>query len=138
MADQKNFWLGVPVVVITAVVGTSIFGTLQNDPSVPVKIAAGVLSISATVLAALQTYLGFSEKATKHREAGARYAAVWRSLDLLNLELKSRGDAFASDAIEQLKGIVAVLDEAGKESPTVSDHAYTKAVAELKEKSNKQ
>ena len=69
---RKNSWLGVPVVIITALVGTSIFGSLQDEPSAPVKIAAGILSISATVLAALQTYLGFSEKSAKHKAAGAK------------------------------------------------------------------
>jgi len=114
------------------VVGTSIFGTLQDNPSVHIKIAAGVLSISATILAALQTYLGFSEKSIKHKEAGARYAAIWRCLDLLNLELRSEGDNFAKKAIEELKRIVARLDEVGKESPTVPDRAYKTAVMELR------
>jgi hypothetical protein len=132
IADRKNFWLGIPVVVITAVVGTSIFGTLQDNPSVHIKIAAGVLSISATILAALQTYLGFSEKSAKHKEAGARYAAIWRCLDLLDLELRSLGDEFAPKAIEELRKIVSMLDEAGKESPSVPDRAYDVAVSELR------
>jgi hypothetical protein len=132
IAERKNFWLGIPVVVITALVGTSIFGTLQDNPSVYVKIAAGVLSISATILAALQTYLGFSEKSAKHKEAGARYAAIWRCLDLLNLEIRSLGDEFSNKAIEELKKVVATLDEVGKESPTVPDRAYKTAVAELR------
>jgi hypothetical protein len=134
LAEQKNFWLGIPVVIITALVGTSIFGTLQDNPSAYIKIAVGVLSISATILAALQTYLGFSEKSAKHKEAGARYAALWRCLDLLKLELRSHGDEFASRAIEELKKIVATLDEAGKESPTVPDRAYKTAVTELRSK----
>jgi hypothetical protein len=134
IAERKNFLLGIPVVVITALVGTSIFGTLQDNPSVHIKIAAGVLSISATILAALQTYLGFSEKSAKHKEAGAKYAAIWRCLDLLNLELRSVGDDFANRAIEELKKIVATLDDAGKESPTVPDRAYKTAVTELRSK----
>ena len=130
-ADQKNFWLGIPVVVITAVVGTSIFGTLQDNPSAHIKIAAGVLSISATILAALQTYLGFNEKSAKHKQAGARYAAIWRCLDLLNLELRSLGDEFAPKAIEEFRKIASTLDEVGKESPSIPDRTHKAAKAEL-------
>jgi hypothetical protein len=130
IAERKNFWLGVPVVVITALVGTSIFGTLQDNPSVQIKIAAGALSISATVLAALQTYLGFSEKSAKHKAAGTKYAIIRRHLDLLDLELRSKGDAFASEALEGLKSISTMLDDAAKESPTIPDRVYRTAVAE--------
>jgi hypothetical protein len=133
-ADKKNSLLGIPVVVITALVGTSIFGTLQTDPNVYIKIIAGLMSITAAVLAALQTYLGYNEKATKHKEAGAKYAAIWRCLDLLDTELRTRGDQFATSAIEELKKIVAKLDEIGKESPSVPDHAYNLAVNELRAK----
>jgi hypothetical protein len=130
-ADENNFRLGIPVVIITAVVGTSIFATLQENPSIYIKIAAGILSLSATILAALQTYLGFSEKSAKHKEAGARYAAIWRRLDLLDLELKNSGEAFRQCAIDELKKIVAALDEAAKESLSVPDWAYDIAAAEL-------
>ena len=91
-----------------------------------------MFSICAAVLAALQTYLAFSERSVKHKEAGAAYAAVWRSLDLLHLELSSGGEEFRSKAIESLKAIVSTLDKAGRESPTVEDADYQKAKSELK------
>jgi len=134
MAGHKSLWLGIPVVVMTAVVGTSIFGTLTATPNIYVKIAAGLLSISAAVLAALQTYLGYGEKSAKHKEAGAKYAAIWRSLDLLDLELKNAGEAFSDSAIEQLKKIVSQLDEAAKASPSLPDGVYEKASGELRTK----
>ena len=130
-ADENNMRLGIPVVVITALVGTSIFATLQENPSVYIKIAAGILSLSATILAALQTYLAFSERSAKHKEAGAKYAAIWRRLDLLHLELKNSGEAFQQSAIEELKKIVAVLDEAGKESLSVPDWIYDISLADF-------
>jgi hypothetical protein len=138
IAEQKNYWLGAPVVIITALVGTSIFGTLQENPSVPIKIAAGILSISATVLAALQTYLGLSEKSAKHKAAGAKYSLIRRHLDILDLELRTKGDEFASDAIKELKNVTTMLDEAAKESPTIADRIYDIAVAEQGYKSPSQ
>src|SRR5262245_65525716 len=65
-----NRFFGIPVVIMTALVGTAIFGTLQQNPELHWRILAGGISISATVLAALQTYLNFAEQAEKHKEAG--------------------------------------------------------------------
>jgi hypothetical protein len=42
-----------------------------------------VLSVSATVLAALQTFLSNNERAEKHRMAGARYRALGWQLALM-------------------------------------------------------
>lgn len=131
---QYNMCLGIPVVLITALVGTAIFGTLQENPNIYIRIVAGIFSISATILAALQTYLGFSEKAQKHKEAGAKYATVWRAFDILATELHNKGDVFADSAISQLKLIVVKLDELGEKSPSVPDGAYQIAVKELRNK----
>ena len=47
-ADHKqalNRYLGVPVIVITAVVGTTIFGTLNESPDPFWRIAAGLVRL---------------------------------------------------------------------------------------------
>ena len=59
-AANKNKWLGVPVIITTTVVGTAIFGTLQESPHIAWKITAGLLSLLAAVLSALQTTLKYS------------------------------------------------------------------------------
>ena len=61
---RRNLKLGVTVTILMAVVVTSIFGTLsQNDKIVWLVIATGTISVLASILSALQTFLKFSETA---------------------------------------------------------------------------
>ena len=78
---KKNLWLGVPVVIFSSIVGTSLFATLANPNAVippAFKIAIGLISLAAAILAALQTFLRFGERAEKHVVAADWYAAVRR------------------------------------------------------------
>jgi hypothetical protein len=80
---RKGQWLGAPVILITAVVGTSVFASIASDAiSVAAKIAVGLLSVLATVLSSLQTFFKFSERAEKHRLFAARFGSVRRELEV--------------------------------------------------------
>jgi hypothetical protein len=79
--ELRGRLLGVAVVVLSTIVGTAIFSTLESSPSTPVKIVAGLASVGAGVLAALQTFLGFEQRAAKHREVAAAYGALRRELE---------------------------------------------------------
>src|SRR4051812_47020931 len=68
--QRYNQLLGVPVVVISAAVGSSVFAALQKEVGLEAKVALAVLSLSASVLAALQTFLRFAERLERHRTAG--------------------------------------------------------------------
>ena len=69
--SRKSYWLGIPVIVLSTVVGTSVFAALQKQPGPGLQIALGLASVLAAVLASLQTFLGYSARAEKHRVAGA-------------------------------------------------------------------
>lgn len=74
--------LGVPVIVITAIVGTTVFSSIaESSTSATVKIVVGLLSVSASVLSSLQTFMKLSEKAEQHRIFGARYGGIRRKLE---------------------------------------------------------
>src|SRR5262249_51464672 len=83
-AERTRGWnlvLGIPVVAATTVVGTSAFAAINDTGSSAAwKIAAGILSIFAAVLAAVQTFLGFGDRSERHRIAATRYAAIRRSI----------------------------------------------------------
>jgi len=78
---RLNFYLGIPVIVLSTVVGTSIFATLQKETNTSVRIAVGIASVMAAVLAAIQTFLRYSERAEKHRVIGAKYGAMRREIE---------------------------------------------------------
>ena len=85
-----------PVVVLTTFVGTSVFATLQHDVNIALRIAVGMVSVLAAVLASLQTFLRFGERSEKHRTAAEAWAALRREVDemvaLHPTYLASRGD----------------------------------------------
>lgn len=78
--ETLNYWLGIPVILLSAFVGTSVFATLGQSINPIVQITIGLLSISTAALASLQTFLKFSEKAESCRFSGATYGALRREI----------------------------------------------------------
>src|SRR5437016_9781213 len=81
--SRLHFALGLPTIFFTTVVGTAVFASMQKQVTGTWSIVVGLMSIAAAVLASLQTFLRLSERADKHRVAGAAYGAVRRALELL-------------------------------------------------------
>jgi hypothetical protein len=79
--EQRNLLLGVPATVLAAVTGTAIFATLTISPQLWAKIAVGLLSLSAAVLASLQTFLRYGERAKQHKEAGQKFGILRRRIE---------------------------------------------------------
>lgn len=88
MADRlanSGRYLGLGVIAITSLTGTSAFLSLIATAVSPaLRVIIGLTSISAAVLATLQTFLRYSERAELHRRAGAQYGAVRRRLEALH------------------------------------------------------
>ena len=116
----RRYWLGVPAVILSTLVGTSVFATVQKQPDVRFQIAVGLASVLAAVLTSLQTLLGYSERAEKHRITGARYGAIGRELESLR--------AFSSSVTEQAMAAVRKrLDDLALESPNNPESIFAKA-----------
>jgi len=79
--SRSNIRFGVPVVVLTTFVGTSVFATLQHHVNTELKILIGMVSVLAAVLASLQTFLRFGERAEKHRTAAEAWADLRRDME---------------------------------------------------------
>ena len=118
----RNYWLGIPTVILSAFVGTSVFATIQAQPEIWLQIVVGISSIAAAVLASLQTLLGYSERAEKHRIAGAKYGSLGRQLEQFRTvrEIPS---------FEQIADIREHLDNLAIESPNNPLKIYRKAGA---------
>lgn len=109
--SRLNFMLGFPTVVLATTVGTSVFASLQSKPDLWWQITVGSMSMAAAILSALQSFLGYSDKAEKHRTAGARYNAIGRELELWLS--KSEEDIARLDDIRQR------IDSLAQESPHI-------------------
>lgn len=131
--EKSNILLGVPGIIANTVVGTAIFATISQQPTVPVQIIAGLLSLSAGVFAALQTFFKHSERAEKHRLAAANYSSIFRKIDLIKLRINLKADSkYEKVLLSELQSVMEQLDQLDKESPDVSDKFYDQAVQEEK------
>jgi len=79
--NQKEHYLSIPSIVISALVGTSIFVTLDQDPDILAKTIVGVLSISTAVLAALQSHLGLRSKSEEYRAYATLFGKVEKRIE---------------------------------------------------------
>lgn len=122
MADRlgrRNLWIGIPVMVITTAVGTSAFASVLSE-LVPLwaKVVVGAASVLAAVLAALQTFFKFTERAERHKTFGAKFGAVRRELEALH----------ASGRAAQEQSFVNVLreklDRLAEEAPSVPAEVF--------------
>jgi hypothetical protein len=124
---KRGYWLGVPVIALTAIVGTSVFASIATEViPVAAKLIVGALSVAATVLSSLQTFFKFSERAEEHKVYGARFGSVRRELEVF----------YASGMGSQQPNYIAVLreklDRLAEEAPNVSSDALQRVQRTLR------
>lgn len=110
--------LGVPSLVVSTVVGTSVFAALSSSVAPPFWV--GVLSMLAAVLAALQTFMDFGGRSDKHRHAAVRYKASIRLLEESIVQLASGKEPTRDD----LAAMRSMLDDLEEAAPVVMPHVY--------------
>jgi hypothetical protein len=81
LADKSrryNYRLGIPIILLTTLVGTSSFYSLADlgQTRTSIAIATGIISVLAAVLAALQTFLHFEDDSKVHSEAATSFAGL--------------------------------------------------------------
>lgn len=123
---RRGQWIGVPVILITGIVGTSVFASVATETiSVEAKVVVGLLSVMAAVLSSLQTFFKFSERAEKHRLFAARFGSVRRELETV----------FAEGSAETEPRYVNVLreklDRLAEEAPHVPAHVFLKVQSSI-------
>jgi hypothetical protein len=133
MADRmrrRHLFLGIPVVILTTLVGTSAFASISKaqgdsitflgvDPDA-VLILVGSISVLAAVLSSLQTFLRYATRAEGHRIAALRYETLRRDMaTTLALPRAARGQPDrALDSVRQR------MDRYAKESPTIGERTW--------------
>ena len=138
--DLDNRWnnfIGVPVVITTTIVATSIFATLNSNPEIKWRILTGMISILAAVLSALQTFFRFSDRAEKHRVCGAKYGALRRKIEQFVLKYKGAPDDKRSEALKEMENISQSLSQLAEDSISISQKAYDLAIKELETEAGK-
>lgn len=118
--DTYRYWLGVPTIIASAVVGTSVFASLETQVATSLKIALGLVSITSAVLASLQTFYSFADRAESHRVAGVKYKSIIRELEqVLTQPLEQ-----LLDKADYLNDLRKRLDDLEIEAPVVPEGIY--------------
>lgn len=119
--SRKNYYLGIPTIILAAAVGTSVFATIgSNVESTIIKLIVGGVSVLASVLAALQTFLKWGELASKHRTTAAEYGSIKRQLDQA-LAMDPNGNSVQDS---QLTEIRTQMDTLSRETPEVPESIW--------------
>jgi hypothetical protein len=126
LLGRRNRGLGVSVIAITSLIGTGAFlSMIATGVSPWVRIMIGLVSVLASVMASLQTFLRYAERAEQHRAAGARYGAIRRRLEAIYARApESRA---AHDFVE----IREELDRLAQEVPNVPTAVFIKTQQDL-------
>lgn len=106
--------VGIASIVLSAIVGASVFASLEAAYEPWSRIIAGIISIAASVLSSLITFHRYEERTEKHRAAGADYKAALRALERMHAD-KSILDQDNINRIEEK------LDELEKSAPVVPE-----------------
>lgn len=115
---KGQYALGIPALIVSTVVGTSVFSALASE-EVP-ALWVGLLSITAAVLTAVQTFMDFGGRSDKHRIAAVKYKAAIRGLEYLQVRLTKK-DSVSDEEISTIRTQLDSLEEA---APVVMPRIY--------------
>jgi hypothetical protein len=113
---SRHYMLGIPAVVLSTIVGTSVFAALGKQVDQRLQIGVGVVSVLAAVLTALQTFLRLAERGEQHRVAAGGYAALRRDIEVMEFEASIAGTV----TLERIQELQARLDALLKQSPDIA------------------
>lgn len=128
--QKAHYLIAVPIILITASLGTAAFATITAKVDGTAKAWFGGLSMFAAVLSALQAHLKFSEKSERHKGLGAKYGSIRREIEsALSVPPADRGAQK-----DVLDGIRAKFDAISNDGDIVSRRIFERTQARLERK----
>jgi hypothetical protein len=112
--ERRDNLYGIGSTVLTAIVGSTIFVTLQKTASESIRIIAGLVAAIAAVASGIQTAAKYGQLAERYRQASRHYGAVARRIDELLADPPVPNQLSAT--LDQLR---KSLDDAGAMAPNV-------------------
>jgi hypothetical protein len=128
--DCLNMWLGVPALLISIAICSTLFASSSQAFSKWVITFAGFASLGVTMLTGLQVFLRASERSMEHRSAGARFADIRRRFEIMHLKYNDAPPEKLSEGIKELEILLRELRELGSLCPKVPDRHYKNAEAD--------
>lgn len=118
--EGRRLWYGVLTIALTAIVGSSVFASIGQQPAVWIRVLVGLLSVTASTFAALQTFLDYQGRSERHRIAAAKYKATIRELE----EVLSTPDDRITVEQQWFGALRQRFDALEQEMPVVAPRIY--------------
>jgi len=125
---KANRTLGIAVTVLATIGGTSLFASLLTSDDETVVLAAGVFTVIAAVLSAVQTSLALGESSGSHRSASAGFFGLKERIEIA-IAFLERGDEVSR---QQLEDFAKDAEQLEKGTKPVSEKVYDEAKARAK------
>jgi hypothetical protein len=122
---SRHYLLGIPAIIIVTFMGTLKdinFNNEMNEWSTALYHVICIIAAIAAVLVGLQTFLNFSQRAEKHREAASEYGSVRREIEHLDKKKFEKEE----DLEEAIRNIRTKLDTLSKTTPEVPSSIWDK------------
>lgn len=117
--------MGAAIVVLTAIMGTSVYCSLSQNEILLAQIIVGVFVLLNAVLVALQTYLNFEKRALRHKVVANSY--LWLMKEAQRLIAYNRDEKSIEDIQKELEGMCQEVKEIQKDEPETSQGDFQKA-----------
>jgi hypothetical protein len=125
---KYNVWLGLPVVIFTTAIGTSLFATLNEEQlRIWLRLVVGGISVLAAILAGVQTFFNFGQRADQHVLAADWYASIRRRIEQ-QLGTPRRG---RDEAKEFFDGVRKDMNNVGSQFPEIGEHVWKQVAAQF-------
>jgi len=123
--ERLHLTIGIPTVIISALMGTTVFANFEYSSHHGLKLVLAVLSVLMIVFSSLQAFLRYAERSERHRTAAIQLGEVRRELEeLLALTPNGRLDKATIDMLRKK------WDAVDRQAPTIPTRIYVR-VSEL-------
>ncbi|MGD6932834.1 MAG: SLATT domain-containing protein [Candidatus Bathyarchaeia archaeon] len=125
---QRGRMLGVPVVILTTIIGTAVFTSIaaNSQGSIALQVTAGLLSMAAAALSSLYTFLNYGGLAERHRTAAVKYGNLRREVEQLLCFMNNKNDLEAT-----MENIRTRWDSVDFEAPEIPQKIHDKVRRQL-------
>lgn len=113
---KRDFRFGLPAVILTTIVGSSVFATLQTNVSVVVKIGAGMVVLVAAAFSAAQTFMKSAALSEAHQHTSREYEVLVREIE----ELQALPPTSETEWSNRIGALRVGFDEAANPDPAVT------------------
>ena len=113
-----HLYLGIPNTIIAALAGASALSSFSNS-----SLIAGILSIIASILAAVSTFLNPSDRAKSHFKASNEFERLYKRIKMLRISSLDN-EVTRQELAPKFDVLIEQLYDLRDSSPTVPDWAY--------------